>query len=111
MTRVEITRRDGHILGVAADGHTGFGAEGEDIVCAALSSVIQTALLGLLQAAGLAVDYQVLDQNASLRFELKGGLDETERLKADMILDTMLLGIRDLHENWSDFIGLTVIEK
>ena len=43
MTDVKITKKDGSIVSVVCDGHTGYGVEGEDIVCAALSSVVQTA--------------------------------------------------------------------
>ena len=38
------------------DGHTGYGVEGEDVVCAALSSIVQTAVLGLMGVAGLNVN-------------------------------------------------------
>ena len=59
MTDVKITKKDGSIVGVVCDGHTGYGVEGEDIVCAALSSIVQTALLGLLTVVGVNVRYKV----------------------------------------------------
>ena len=36
MTRVTVIKSKGHIVSLVADGHTGYGVEGEDIVCAAL---------------------------------------------------------------------------
>ena len=55
MTDVIITRKNNHIVAVSASGHTGYGESGEDIVCAGISTLIQSSLLGLLQVAGIAV--------------------------------------------------------
>ena len=46
-----------------------------------------------------------------LRFssELPEELTEREMDMANIILDTMLLGVMDLHEGYSDFIELEVI--
>ena len=107
MTQVTIYKEKGSIVKLIADGHTGYGAEGEDIVCASLSSVIQTALLGLLQVAGINVNYEIHDMGAYLCFSLPK-LDETQRHDADVILNTMLCGITDLLEGYSDFIELEV---
>jgi len=42
MTKVRIQKHNGSIVSVECDGHTGYGVEGEDIVCSALSSIVQT---------------------------------------------------------------------
>ena len=108
MTKVEVLRKSGHIVTLTADGHTGYGVEGEDIVCAALSSIIQTALLGLMQVAGINVEFEIRDDEGYLSFKLPE-LNETLRHDADMILDTMLCGINDLYETYSDFIDLSMV--
>lgn len=108
MTKVEVVKESGHIVALKADGHTGYGVEGEDIVCAALSSIIQTALLGLMQAAGINVQFSRNDGEGYIEFHLPE-LNENSRHDADMILDTMLLGIADLYESYSDFIELRFI--
>ena len=53
MTTVRFTRKDGMLTGVTCTGHTGYAEQGEDIVCAAVSSVVQTAVLGLMQLVGV----------------------------------------------------------
>lgn len=107
MTRVEISRKSGHIVRVYVNGHTGYAEEGEDIVCASLSSIVQTALLGLLRVAGIQPEYVIEEQNATLEIKLPTLSDE-DRNNADMILETMLCGIADLYEGYSDFIDLEV---
>ncbi len=106
MTTVRIKRSGGKIVEVSADGHTDYGEEGEDIVCSALSSVIQTAILGLMKVASIPIEYKILDQSGSLEFRLPKDLSEKDRFAADMILETMLCGIADLNEGFSRFIKL-----
>jgi uncharacterized protein YsxB (DUF464 family) len=46
---------DGRIAAVDADGHAGWAAAGNDIVCAAVSAILQTAWVGLTDHAGVEV--------------------------------------------------------
>lgn len=108
MTKVTVTKHNNRIIVVECDGHTGYGAEGEDIVCAALSSVVQTAALGLLQVAGVALDLQRDASKGYLRMELPRGLDDKTMHDCQVILNTMLLGVADLNEGFSDYVELEV---
>ena len=109
MTDVTVTRKNNHIVSVTASGHTGYGESGEDIVCAGISTLIQSALLGLLQVAQINVKYTVNEQQGSLRFTLPENLTEMERHDADVILNTMLCGLQDFYTEYSDYINLEVI--
>jgi len=109
MTTVKIVRKFNRITEVECDGHTGYGCEGEDIVCAGLSSIVQTALLGLMNVAGIKAGIIRDDEEGYLKIMVPDNIDEEARKKADIILDTMLLGISDLREGFSDFIELEVI--
>ncbi len=108
MTRVRVVYKNGHIVSMNADGHTGYGVEGEDVLCAALSSIIQTALLGLMQVAGIQVEFSRNDADGILAFSLPD-LDSRSRRDADMILGTCVAGIDDLYSNYSDFIEIEKI--
>ena len=90
------------------DGHTDYGEEGEDILCAALSSVVQTAVLGLMQVAQIDVDYKVNAKEGLLELALPQHLTDIERNNADMILETMFLGIADLNSEYGKYIKLEV---
>ena len=109
MTDVTVTRKNNHIVAVTASGHTGYGESGEDIVCAGISTLIQSALLGLLQVAQINVKYTVNEQEGSLKFTLPENLTDAERHDADVILNTMLCGLQDFYTEYSDYINLEVI--
>ena len=47
MTRIEIYRKKGRVVGYKATGHSGYAEYGEDIVCAALSMALQLPLGGM----------------------------------------------------------------
>lgn len=108
MTKVVIRKKNNKISEVECDGHTNYGEKGEDIVCASLSSVVQTAVLGLLMVAGIELDMKRDDSAGYLRFTLPDKLSEDQSIKACAILDTMLCGISDLNEGFSDYVELEV---
>lgn len=111
MTDITITKKANRIVAVECVGHTGYGEEGEDIVCAALSSIVQTALMGLLTVARVKVDYHRDDNAGKLVFGLPENLSDEKKRDASVILDTMLCGVCDLREGFSDFINLEVKEQ
>lgn len=108
MTSVTVYRRGGDIIGIVCEGHTGYAAEGEDIVCAALSSITQTAVLGLMQVAKVNLELEINDEKAYLKFFLPREMSAQSASDARAILETMFLGIADLNESFSDFIELEV---
>lgn len=108
MTTVRFTRKDGMLTGVTCMGHTGYAEQGEDIVCAAVSSVVQTAVLGLMQLVGVNVDYKVDEKEGFLSAALPEKLTAAQRHDSDLILRTAYLGVSDLYEGFSDFINLEV---
>lgn len=109
MTDITVKRNNGSIVEVVAQGHTGYGEAGEDIVCAAVSTLLQSALLGLLQVVGINVKFSVDEEKGSLRFTLPSVLSAEERHDADIVLNTMLCGIKDIYTEYSDYINLEVI--
>lgn len=108
MTKIEIYKNKNSIYKVICDGHTGYGVEGEDIVCAALSSIVQTAVLGILQIAVINAEYCVDEKKGRLELIIPNDISSAKRHDADVILNTMLCGIKDLNESYSDFVELEV---
>ena len=108
MTKVTVSKKNDKIFEVECDGHTNYGEKGEDIVCASLSSIVQTAVLGLLMIVMIELDMERDDEQGYLKFTLPEKLDDTQEIQASAILDTMLCGISDLYESFSDYIELEV---
>ena len=53
MIRIKMEKdRQGRLCGFIVEGHADYAEEGSDIVCAAVSALTQTALLGIIRYAG-----------------------------------------------------------
>ena len=105
MTRIQIFRSGGKITGFETNGHSGYAEEGSDIVCSAVSALTQTAVMGLLDVAELPVKYSIEDGRLSCT--IPKGVGDAGRMKADMILETMLLGLRSMKENYGEYLKIT----
>ena len=108
MTKVEVFKKDGKIMKVTANGHSGYGVAGEDIVCAGVSSIIQTAMLGLIGVVKIPGCIKKDEQNVTMEINLPDDMPDDKMHDAQVILETMLCGISDLHVGFSDFIELEV---
>ena len=101
MLRVTFYEDSRHRLSAfVAEGHTEFAAHGEDIVCAAISAILQAARLGLEQhaAAKLAVRQQSGDM------ELTIAPEEREREDVRAILGTALLACSAIAGQYPDAV-------
>ena len=104
MTVITVHYRGQSIVGITAKGHSGYAEYGEDIVCAAISALTQTAYLGIAEYVSEEVDFNMKD--GGLRIMLPSGLSPERREKAELILGTIVLGLRSIEENYSDHLKL-----
>lgn len=86
------------IRGFAIKGHAEWADSGSDIVCAAVSSLSQTALLGLEYYAKDQVSYR--HESGHLTVQLKHPTAET-----DVILRTMVLGLHEIARQYSSYVA------
>ncbi len=109
MTEIRIWKTHDSVTKVECKGHTGYADAGEDIVCAGISSIVQTALLGLLAVAKINVAFHRDEKNGVLTFSLDENLSGEKRHDADVILNTMICGLSDFYTEYSDYMNLEVI--
>jgi len=106
MTKIKFTKnQSGEITAFTADGHTNYGVEGEDIVCAAVSGVIQTAALGILMVA--ETQAEIVRKDAYFELTLPAEMTPTQRRDCNIILKTMMVGLNDIRETYSDFLEIS----
>lgn len=108
MTRITVEKSKEALKRIVCEGHTGYGVEGEDIVCAALSSIVQTGALGMLTVAAANIDLIRDDKKGYMEIVVPDGLNPQVAHDVEVIFQTMMCGISDLYEQYSDFIELEV---
>lgn len=90
------------IQGFEVSGHTGFADRGEDIVCAGISILAQTAVIGLNRFLSKEPEVEIKD--GYLRCRLPAGLAEAEMAKAQVILETTWLGFEATKESYKSYL-------
>ena len=108
MTDIKVLKKGENYTKITCDGHTGYGVFGEDIVCAALSSIVQTAALGMLGVAGANVCINRNDKNGFFEIVIPENLSQSCAHDVQVIFATMMCGLSDLHSQYSDFIEMEV---
>lgn len=105
MTKVEIFRNnDGDITKYIVDGHVGYDEHGIDIVCAAVSVLAQTGVISLKEVCGVNVDYTIKD--GYIEVILPMDINKEKWSKAQVVLQTILVGIKNTMESYPNYITL-----
>ena len=91
MIKIEIVRNaDQAMVGFSVTGHANTAPHGQDIVCAGISALTQTAVLGLDRQLKKKVHVKIASGN--LQMDL---LDKPDTL-TDAVLETMLIGLTEI---------------
>jgi len=102
MVRIDIFRdATGAIAGFAVNGHADTAPHGQDIVCAGVAALTQTAVLGLERHLGRDFDLDIGSGKLVLR--LKGTGDN----ETSAILETMLLGLAEIEKQSPQSVRIT----
>ena len=97
MITVKLFKTDGKVTGVKSFGHSGLAESGNDILCAAVSTLVQTAYLAISDIYG-KVDYKKGD--GLFEFNVPQGHD------AEVIIRAMYLGLQDLSSGYPQNLKL-----
>src|SRR5580692_844515 len=90
----------GRLSSLFADGHAGWADEGKDIVCAAVSAILQAARLGLESYA--AIPLTVTQHKGTMRLEWPEDARDEESLRA--IVTTAELAVQQIAEQFPEHV-------
>ena len=104
MTTVVFRMEEDRITGFEAKGHSGYGSEGTDIVCAAVTSAVRLVETTVNDVLGLAAAVKVREQDASFSLRLPGGLDEVTESTCQSLMTGLMVYFAQLHDEYPDNI-------
>ncbi len=89
------------------EGHSGAGTKGTDVVCAGISAIVQTAVLGITEVAGISQD--VTDEEGLLvtRIPLVG-VPVSGKKALEIIVETMLAGLRAIENQYPGSLDIRI---
>ena len=108
MTKIVFHKRGEDFVRIESEGHTGYADRGEDILCAAVSALLQGAALGVREVAGVRAEYRVDEEQGSLLLSLPRDLGAGQRHDCNVILGTLLVSVSDLAKGYSEYIEVEV---
>jgi len=94
------------IKGFIVSGHAGMAPKGEDLVCAAVSALAQTALLGLDAHIGPKFTWEI-DEAGKVECFLAENLPENEKNQAQVVLRTLELGLQAIEESNGQYLKVS----
>lgn len=99
---------DDHIVAFAVRGHSGYAESGQDIVCAGVSALVQTTILGLQEIVG--IDCAGRQEKGDLICRLPA-IGQSARYQADILLKTMLLGLTAIAEVYANYVQIRDLKE
>ena len=96
------TNKNGKYAGFTCDGHAGFEESGKDIVCSALSMLIINTINSIEQFTDQGFKVEASEENGFIDFILT----EEPSDKTKLLLDSMLLGIENVRDNYKSYVSI-----
>jgi len=110
MTTVTFLTEGSRITGFDAAGHSGYADEGEDIVCAAITSTVRLIECTLNDVMGICAAVKVNEKTATISLRLPGSLGEAAENTCQTLLTGMMVYLSELHNEYPDNIEVMEAE-
>ena len=106
MTTVTFHSEGRRIVGFEVKGHSGYAPEGEDIICAAVTSAVRLTECAVNDVLGLEAPVKVREKDASISLKLPNGLGQTNESICQTLLTALMVYMVQLAEENSEFISV-----
>jgi len=107
MIKIEFYKKQNSIFKFTINGHANY-SEGDDIVCAAVTSVAWSTINGIENVAKVNCGYETGD--GYIFFILADDLTKSEIERSDILLNSFFMYIKELESQYSDYIKVTQLE-
>ena len=105
MIKISVAKKNGVYRSFKCSGHAGFAEYGNDVVCAAVSMLVINTVNAIDELTGCCISLDENDsKNGKLAISFPDGTDE----KAGLLMDAMLLGIKQVAEDHDEYVSLNI---
>ena len=116
MTTVCFYKTNGVYYGFEEQGHTGFADSGEDILCAALSSMTMLIINAIEVTYDSRVDYTIDEKTSDIRLIAKSALpkfesDARKQFAISGLIQAYFYQLMDLVEDYYEYLDVKEIER
>lgn len=97
---------EARILGFTCRGHSGLALEGQDIVCAAVSSAVRMAECAINDVMGLGAKVKAEETEALVSLRLPDRLDPGADDLCQTVLTALMISLARIHEEYPENIAV-----
>ena len=111
MTKIVFFRSGGVFYGFEEQGHTGYGEAGDDILCAAISSMTMLLINAIEVSYASSVDYVIDEKTTDIRLTAKSALprfesDARKQYAVSGLIQAYFFQLNDLVEDYYEFLSV-----
>ena len=106
MTTVTFHSEGSRLVSFEVKGHSGYAPEGEDIVCAAVTSAVRLIECAVNDVLGLEAAVKVREQDASISLKLPNGLGQTNESTCQTLMAALMVHFVQLAEEYPQHISV-----
>jgi hypothetical protein len=111
MTTVTFRTEGSRITGFDAAGHSGYAQEGEDIVCAAVTSAVRLVECVVNDVMGLSASVKINQRDAVISLRLPGSLGNTAEDTCQNLLTGLMVYLAQLKCEYPEHIEVMEAEE
>ena len=116
MTTVVFYKTNGIYYGFEEQGHTGYGESGDDVLCAALSSMTMLLINAIEVSFASDVEYTIDEKTTDIKLIAKAALpkyekDEKKQYAVSGLIQAYFFQLMDMVEEYYEFLDVKEIER
>ncbi len=106
MITISVEKQKSNIIAIEATGHSGYAESGKDIVCAAISTLTQSLINGLIQVVRIKPEYVIDEKAPRLYVALPKGLKQEQMELCQILMKSTYNSLKDVSVGYPEFIKL-----
>ena len=116
MTTFIFYKTDGYYYGFEEQGHTGYGESGDDVLCAAISSMTMFLINAIEVSYACDVQYTIDEKTTDIKVIAKSALpkyesDEKKQFAVSGLIQAYFFQLMDLIEDYYDYLDVKEVER
>ena len=116
MTKITFYKSGDAFYAFEENGHTGYGESGDDILCAALSSMTMLIINAIEISYASDVEYIIDEKTADIKVIARGALpayeqDEQKRFAVSGLIQAYFYQLNDLIEDYYKYLDVEVVDE
>ena len=105
MINILVLKSKQNIVAIEATGHSGYAESGSDIVCSAVSTLLESLINGLIEVLKINPDYTIDEETPFLKVALKD-LSKEKMRDAQILMNSTFLGLKGVEDSYKKFIKI-----